>query len=59
MRSSQKGILSLCDTARGDCAMHKLFYTLEKGGNEYPHGWRIEGERPKSCISAMGSRVPA
>ena len=39
--------------------MSPVFYTLEKGGNEYLHMWLTEGELPELCISAMGSRVPA
>ena len=34
------------------------FLFFGKGGKN-PPVWRTEGERPESCISAMGSRVPA
>ena len=36
-----------------------LFFYLRERRKRDPLMWRTEGERPESCISAMGSRVPA
>ena len=34
-------------------------YSSRKGGIFTVNPWQIEGERPESCMTAMGSRVPA
>ena len=44
------------DTTKG---ILLFFFILEKGGNEIHLCGGLRGERPESCISAMGIRVPA
>ena len=36
-----------------------LFFVFWERRKRDPQMWRTEGERPESCNSAMGSRVPA